>query len=214
MAVEKTLSVHLAATDERLAQAWEAHCAHLPNVHVHRESILDLACDAVVSPANSFGFMDGNLDQAYSEFFGWHVQERLQSLIRSKHGGELLVGQAEIVATDHPRIPFLISAPTMRVPMTLAEGTVNSYLAARAALLLVREGVVTSGSSAGEKVSDLVRTIAIPGLGTGVGRVPAAVCAYQVHAAIRETLLEPAPFPASWIEAQQWHRQLADPNGE
>jgi len=45
--------------------------------------------------------MDGGLDQAISEFFGWHVQDRLQAKIRERHHGELLVGQGEIVATDH-----------------------------------------------------------------------------------------------------------------
>ena len=33
---------------------------------------------AVVSPANSFGFMDGGLDYKLSERFGWALQERLQ----------------------------------------------------------------------------------------------------------------------------------------
>ena len=32
------------------------------------------------------------------------------------HHGELLVGAAEVVETDNPDLPFLIAAPTMRVP--------------------------------------------------------------------------------------------------
>ena len=31
------------------------------------------AADAIVSPANSFGFMDGGIDYAYSDHFGWHM---------------------------------------------------------------------------------------------------------------------------------------------
>ena len=69
--------VLLSAVSDELAVAWEAHCGDLPGVRVVRGSILELECDAVVSPANSFGFMDGNLDQLYSEHFGWHVQEQL-----------------------------------------------------------------------------------------------------------------------------------------
>ena len=61
----------------------------------------------------------------YSQHFGWQVQERLQSLIRDKHHGELLIGTAEIVETDNLRVPFLIAAPTMRVPMKLQD-TVNA----------------------------------------------------------------------------------------
>lgn len=66
--------------------------------------------DAVVSPANSFGFMDGGIDLAYSERFGWGLQARLQRHIAEHHLGELPVGQAVIVETLDDRIPFLVSA--------------------------------------------------------------------------------------------------------
>ena len=71
--------------------------------------------------------MDGGIDLLYSHRLGWHVQERLQKLIKEKYHGELLVGQAEIVETDNQQIPFVISAPTMRVPMILKD-SVNPYL--------------------------------------------------------------------------------------
>jgi hypothetical protein len=68
-----------------------------------------------------------------SEYFGWHVQDRLQDAIKSKHHGELLVGQVEIIPTDHDSIPYVISVPTMRVPMDI-KGTVNPYLVIRGVL--------------------------------------------------------------------------------
>src|SRR3954464_408677 len=129
------INVVLAAVEAELADAWERFCGDLQGVRVHRGSILDVHCEAVVSPANSFGFMDGGIDHLYSHHFGWQVQRRLQEAIRPRPHGELLVGQAEIVPTDDARIPFVIAAPTMRVPMILRE-TVNPYLAARAVLLL------------------------------------------------------------------------------
>src|SRR5262249_25776385 len=146
------------------------------------------------SPANSFGFMDGGVDLLYSQHFGWHVQERLQYLIQSKHHGELLVGTAEIVATGNPRITYLIDAPTMRVPMILSN-TVNSYLAARAALLLIKHGRFACGSLKGEAVSTVVDNVTFPGLGTGVGRVEPNTCARQVRAAIEEVVLGEHEFP-------------------
>ena len=48
----------LTAVEEALARAWEQFCRDVTSVRVHRGSILDVDCDAVVSPANSFGFMD------------------------------------------------------------------------------------------------------------------------------------------------------------
>ena len=44
--------------------------------------ITQIECDAMVSPANSFGFMDGGLDYALSERFGWDLEKRLQKIIK------------------------------------------------------------------------------------------------------------------------------------
>lgn len=166
-------------------------------------SIFEVECDALVSPANSFGFMDGGLDMAISEFFGWHVQARLQELIRAKHHGELPVGQAEVVATDHSEIPYVIAAPTMRVPRVLGE-TMHPYLAMRAVGLLALHGSFPDGTP----VRDTIRTIAVPGLGTGVGRVPAGVCARQMRAGI-EAARGVLPFPTSWAEAKERQQGLS-----
>lgn len=201
------MNLLLSAVEAGLADAWERFCGDLPFVSVHRGSILDLDCDAVVSPANSFGFMDGGIDMLYSRHFGWQVQERLQERIRQAHHGELLVGAAEIVETGDEAIPFLIAAPTMRVPMILRD-SVNPYLAARAALLLVRHGVFSGGTRAGQPVSEAVKTLAFPGLGAGVGSVGSNTCARQMRAAIDEVLLDGEPFPATWREAQLRHQQL------
>ena len=167
-----------------LVSAWEEHFQNLPQVSVQQGSIFDITCDALVSPANSFGYMDGGLDLQISRKLGWHVQDRLQELIRNKHHGELLVGMAEIVDTDNPSVPFVISAPTMRVPMVLRD-SINVYLATRAVLLLILHGYLQDGRS----VKDVVNTVAFPGMGTGVGRVPPRICAKQMKAAVDETLL-------------------------
>ena len=67
------MNITLTSVEEPLAAAWERFCGDLACVTVHRGSLFDLSCDAVVSPANSFGFMDGGIDMLYSQFFGWHV---------------------------------------------------------------------------------------------------------------------------------------------
>lgn len=201
------MNIILTSVEDALADAWERFCGDLPFVSVHRGSIFDVSCDAVVSPANSYGFMDGGIDALYTLEFGWQVQERLQELIREKHHGELLVGAAEIVETGNPTLPFLVAAPTMRVP-TILRDSVNPYLAARAALLLVKHGVFDEGTYAGEKIADFVGSVAFPGLGTGVGRIGPNTCARQVRAAINAVLLNQEPFPTSWVEAQQRHQSL------
>lgn len=79
------MKIILTSRDDALHAAWVKYCGDLEFVSIYRGSILDLNCDAVVSPANSFGFMDGGIDMLYSQHFGRHVQERLQTAIRSRH---------------------------------------------------------------------------------------------------------------------------------
>lgn len=204
------MQIILAAIEPKLAAAWEAFCGDLPDVTLHRGSILDLRCDAVVSPANSFGFMDGGVDALYTARFGWNLQKRLQQLIQTRHHGELVVGTAEIVETDNNVIPYLIAAPTMRVPMILSD-TVNPFLAARAALLLVKHGRFADGLLQGEEISSAVTSIAFPGLGTGIGRVDFETCARQVRAAIVSVLYD-TEFPKNWVDAQMRHQLLYSDN--
>ena len=204
------MKIILTAVEADLASAWRRFCGDVASddvqIEVHHGSIFDVQCDAVVSPANSFGFMDGGIDMLYSRRFGWQVQDRLQDLIRQYHGGELLVGAAEIVETD-AHIPFPIAAPTMRVPMILRD-SVNPYLAARAVLLLIRNGTFREGAWAGQRIGEVVHSVAFPGLGTGVGQVGPAVCAHQVRAAIDDVLLQTREFPTTWAQAQARHQQL------
>lgn len=197
----------LCAIDVRLDTAWRQVCGDLDFVSFHAGNILESGADAVVSPANSFGFMDGGLDAVYINYFETDIQMRVRRQIYDHHAGELLVGDADIVETGDATVPYLIAAPTMRVPMVLHD-SVNAYLAARAVFRLVRDGVFTSGPHVGEPVSAHVNTVALPGLGTGVGRIRPDVCATQVRAAIDDIVLGRYRMPQSWAEASERHQLL------
>ena len=197
----------LCGIEPQLADAWDRHCGELDCVTVHRGSILDVSCDAVVSPANSFGFMDGGIDALYMEHFGADIQLRVRRQIWDHHAGELLVGAADTVETGDAQIPFLIAAPTMRVPMVLRD-SVSAYLAARAVFLLVTRGAFASGRQQGRQIAEHVRTVAMPGLGTGVGKIGFNTCAHQVRAAINDVLLGQYTMPKSWAEASERHQRL------
>lgn len=201
------MEVILASVSDDLSDAWRRFCGQLPGVRVHDGSILDVECDAVVSPANSFGFMDGGIDALYLKRFGGALQETVQAVIRDTHGGELVVGAADVVETGDATVPFLIVAPTMRVPMILRE-TVNPYLAARAALRLTLQGSFSHGRLVGTPLREHIRRIAFPGLGTGVGQVSPNVCARQVAQAIEDVLLEGYSMPRTWAEASERHQLL------
>lgn len=197
------MQIVLAAVDDDLVRAWESTCGKMESVKIHRGSIFDVKCDAIVSPGNSFGFMEGGLNLEISQFFGGQVLERLQKLIQSRHHGELLVGRAEVVDTDHAQIPYLIAAPIMRVPTVLRE-TVNVYLATRAILTLVKFGTVPDGTP----VKHIIETIAIPGIGTGKAKVSPHICANQMKVALENILLSKYEFPQSLLHAQKDHHLL------
>ena len=205
------MKIILTAVENSLAKAWKEFCGNLTFVEIHQGSILNVECDAVVSPANSFGFMDGGIDAIYMSFFGYEIQQTVRRQIFDFHNGELVVGNADVVETNHDQVPFLITAPTMRVPMILQD-TVNPYLAARAVFILISQNKFLSGSFAGEKISEHIKTIAFPGLGTGVGRVGFNTCAHQVRQAIDDVLLDKYRMPQSWAEASEWHQLLYTDN--
>ena len=186
--------------DGPLGDAWRAAFADTAHIEVLRGDITKVPCDAVVSPANSFGFMDGGLDLALSERFGWDLQDRLREAIRALPERELLVGKALAVPTLDRKVPWLIAAPTMRVPMSHQIATsVNAYLAMKAILLVAQ---------AHESIS----TVAIPGLCTGVGRMSARTAARQMHAAFAEVVLGRWPDFADFGDAQQRQIEL-NPQG-
>lgn len=167
-----------------------------------------LETDCVVSPANSFGFMDGGLDYVISEHLGWDVQDALQKKIVENHHGELLVGQAELIYTSHPDIPFCISAPTMRVPEIIV-GTVNVYLAARAVFRLLKsidEWIIPCRPSS--NLSDKCQTVTMSGLGTGCGGMSPRICAAQMRRAYDHAWVHNETFPTSWRAAQTYHEMI------
>jgi len=182
------MRVFLHTLDSSMAIAWQNAFAGMQGVFVVEGDILQGRCDALVSPANSFGFMDGGIDLAYRRYFGVEVQSRVQARIRSEFFGELPVGQATVVATGHQEVPFLVAAPTMRIPDRIAD-TVNVYLAFRAALLAVLAH--NHGSPT------VIESLRVPALGTGIGSMPLVRAARQMHAAY-----------VSVFESPEW---LSDP---
>lgn len=166
--------IYLIDANEDLIRAWEALFSDWDSVQVVHGDFFSIPVDAMVSPANSFGYMDGGLDLAIRYELGEIVEERVQATILKKHHGELPVGVAEIVETGNGNWPFLVCAPTMRVPLDISH-TLNAYLAFRAILL-----EVVNFNKLGERRID---SLVCPGLGTGVGRLSARRCAEQMRVA-------------------------------
>jgi len=129
--------------------------------------------DAIVSPANSFGAMDGGIDLAYLNEYGKGLADKLQQKIKDECEFEQLpVGTAVSVEIDgsaayQPR--YLIAAPTMITPRAISDADVIWQATAAALFEAWRLGV---GS------------VAIPGMGTGTGGISKTVAANRMINAI------------------------------
>jgi len=188
------MKIQLVDRNKEMCNQWGFYFKDCKDVIIHCGDFFSLKTDCVVSPSNSFGYMDGGLDMTISKKIGWQVQEKIQKKIQEKYFGEILVGQAELIETDFSEIPFCISAPTMRVPMILKE-TVNVYLASKAIFNLLKK-------------QDKIKTVTISGLGTGVGQLPYDLCAKQMKKAYDDIWLNKIKFPTSWRDSQVSHQHL------
>ncbi|MCK4364620.1 MAG: macro domain-containing protein [Thermoplasmatales archaeon] len=121
------------------------------SIIVVKGDITQTKCDAIVNPANSFGFMGGGVAGVIKRVGGIEIENEAIS------NAPIAVGKA--VATTAGNLPckFVIHAPTMNEPAMRID-IENVKLATRAALKL------------GAELN--LKSIAIPGMGTGVGGVP------------------------------------------
>lgn len=142
-------------------------------VSCYTSDVRQIQADVFVSPANSYGFMNGGIDAIYSSMFPG-VQQTVQSMIAQlglkdpSHRDWLPVGSAVMVkARDNA---WIMCAPTMSTPQSLVHQAQNIYWAMRAIL----------------RCSDSVPNlrVAIPCLGTGVGQMSAESSAREVRRAI------------------------------
>ena len=161
--------LHFVDTSADLVRELRRVFAGISEVVCSDGDIFAVARNAIVSPANSYGFMDGGIDASYAEFFGPRLQVVVQEAINRRPEGYLPVGASLAVRTDHERIPFLIVAPTMHTPEEVPKE--NCYRAMRAVLRLMMAE------------PEIGRDVFCPGLATGIGRVPPADAAEQIFRA-------------------------------
>src|SRR5436190_24340994 len=107
------MKLHLIDLNEALVNSWARAFAEFPEVRVTRGDLISKAENCVVSPANSYGFMDGGIDAVYRDFFGPRVEQTVQEPIARRPERQLPVGASLVVRTGHERIPYMIFAPTM-----------------------------------------------------------------------------------------------------
>jgi O-acetyl-ADP-ribose deacetylase (regulator of RNase III) len=152
------MNLHLVDFDGSLVNAWVKAFKPFPEVTIQQGDLLTVARHCVVSPANSYGFMDGGIDAWYRAFFGTQIERAVQDAINRRPEGHLPVGARLVVRTGNENVPFMIVAPTMAMPEQVESR--NCYRAMWAILRI-------AGAHA-----EVGRDVYCPGLATGVGMVP------------------------------------------
>lgn len=177
------MKLHFVDINPDVTHALEDAFRNHPEVEIICGDILCHAVHCVVSPANSFGYMDGGIDAAYLAFFGLELQKRVQDAIHRRPEQMLPVGAALAVSTGNGRIPFMIVAPTMTMPEDVPASHAGRAL--RAVLRLI------------ESEPCLAVDVYCPGLTTLVGQVsPAAAAASMVTAYEQWLATRPASQPS------------------
>jgi len=109
-----------------------------------------------------------SLAKKFRSRLDWTIEKEVKLKIKEKYNGVLPVGEAVLVKTGYPQMPFLISAPTMENPGSLCppEQVYNCMCA----IIMLAER---------EKLSPIL----VPGLGTGFGKVKPVECAEEMERA-------------------------------
>jgi len=126
------------------------------DIEVIKGSLLEVDADVIVNPANSLGLMGGGVAGLIKRFGGKEIEEE------AVKKAPIEVGRAILTSAGSLKFKGVIHAPTMEEPaMVTTEEKVRK--AVRAALKLADELGFES--------------LAMPGMGTGVGRLPKEVSA-------------------------------------
>jgi O-acetyl-ADP-ribose deacetylase (regulator of RNase III) len=203
-----TFKLVLSAVQPDLYEAFKKHFAQFPEVEVVFKPFEQVDFDCVVSAANSFGLMDGGVDQAITDYFGLQMMKRVQQEIISQYYGEQPVGTSMIVrgtaAIEERTNKYVAHTPTMRIPMDVHQ-TRNVYMAMKAMLIAVEQRNQRL-ISCPEPMENVIKTVVCPGLGTNTGRVPAEDAAKQM--ALAYFHVKNPPTAISWYFASQRHNEI------
>jgi O-acetyl-ADP-ribose deacetylase (regulator of RNase III) len=195
------LTVHLRDQNPEVVKCWQAFFGRNPKVDISEGNVFDLDVAVLVSPANSFGIMEGGLAEQLNKLCDGQFESRVRKQIQDKWAGELPIGSAEIITSklDKPRL--VIISPTTRVPIRMTNANVNSYLATRGALRALAAYMRQEREEHGATDID---SVAFVGMGAGTCKTAPAVCAFQMYEAYCQIVLGQEPNFAT-IEAATAH---------
>ena len=141
-----------------------------------------------LSSANSFGYMDGGIDETYSSMFNG-IQQKVQNKIKNYPfktcGGNpyIPIGSSILIPLNeifHINKCFLISAPTMFRPSNITT-TNNAYIAMLSTMSLIKK---YNNSFCDKDKENRINTLICPMLCTGYGGMSFKQSSIQIKKAL------------------------------
>lgn len=184
------MKIYLLDINKTITDIWKLYFADCEDVEVvcdYFDHFMDQGkVDCVVSPANSYGLMDGGYDRAISEWFGWDLMKKVQKYILDNYWGEQPVGTSFIIDPGKDNIK-LIHTPSMRIPSAIKD-TMVVYQCMRTTLMTA--------------IKNNVESIVIPAFGGFCGCLqPIDVCSMMYEA--YKQIMNP-PLELTWDYAERW----------
>lgn len=162
----ENINIHFVSLDTNLPE----HCKNIfskySNITYSVGNIQNCnSHDCIVSPANSFGQMDGGIDAALSymlqkDYDVDHIGRKVRKVIAEEYSGEQPIGTCILVKTENPKFPFLAHAPTMTIPQNVNR-TLNAYYAFKAVL----EAINFHNKTSTNKIKSILTTTFCTGCG-------------------------------------------------
>ena len=135
------------------------------SIFVKQGDLTQIVCDAIVNPANSYGLMGGGVAGVIRRVGGREIED--EAVAKSP----INVGEAIVTTAGKLPCRYVIHAPTMREP-AMKIPVENVKLATVAAFKLA--------------LQINVKSIALPGMGTGVGGVSKDAAAEEIVSIAKE----------------------------
>ena len=189
------MKIYLLDINPTMTQAWEKCFSHVKDIEIVNDDFAHFMdahpdIEAVVSPANAYGLMDGGYDKAITDYFGKELQYKVQNIIVKEWYGEQPVGTSLTVLTDKAvanshKLIRLIHTPTMRSPEVIIDPRIV-YQCMRTTLI--------------EAKKHDIQSIVIPAFGGLCGQVPYDELAYYMYLAYKQ-VIDFKPHRITWQDA-------------
>lgn len=135
------------------------------DIKVYYGNFQDLTFDAIVSPANSYGIMDGGIDAHINNYLNGDLTYKdfikmIQLQLSKKVNLSQQPGSAVLLESHNSKCPYIIHSPTMQIPSKIKNKEIIYWCIYNILSLVYLHNLNNNNP---------IKTVCMPGMGTGCG---------------------------------------------